>query len=208
MFLEKDIVIGGASRKEWPNQFQFLCANISFAVGLGNIWRFPYLAQVNGGGTFLIPYFICLFFIGFPILTLELSLGQRLRQGASGVYNAFHKGFAGVGAAMVVVSIFVGVYYNMIVGWALYYFLQSFQDPLPWKACPVSTQNVACDSSIPNAQQSCSVSIESNLTRMVTQQWANIAWPAQECTLAGTQVFYWYRETLNVTAGTDLKLDS
>ena len=47
IFSERDIVIGGASRKEWPNQFQFLCANIAFAVGLGNIWRFPYLAQAS-----------------------------------------------------------------------------------------------------------------------------------------------------------------
>jgi SNF family Na+-dependent transporter len=78
--LENDVVLAGASRKQWPNQAQFLCANIAFAVGLGNIWRFPYLAQVNGGGTFLIPYFCSLIIIGFPILTLELSLGQRLRE--------------------------------------------------------------------------------------------------------------------------------
>ena len=94
---------------------------------MGNIWRFPYLAQVNGGGTFLIPYFISLFIIGLPILTLELSIGQRLRKGASGAYQLFHRGFAGVGIGMMVVSVFVGLYYNMIVGWALYYFMQSFQ---------------------------------------------------------------------------------
>jgi solute carrier family 6 amino acid/orphan transporter-like 15/16/17/18/20 len=125
--LENDIVIGGGSRKEWPNQFQFMCANIAFAVGLGNIWRFPYLAQTNGGGTFLIPYFISLFIIGFPILVLELSLGQRLRCGASGAYTKFHKGFLGVGLAMSAVSAFVALYYNVIVAWAFYYFLSSFQ---------------------------------------------------------------------------------
>ena len=47
--IENDIVIGGGSRKEWPNQFQFMCANIAFAVGLGNIWRFPYVTGENGG---------------------------------------------------------------------------------------------------------------------------------------------------------------
>ncbi|CBY18648.1 unnamed protein product [Oikopleura dioica] len=169
---QNDIVLGGKSRKEWPNQFQFMCANIAFAVGLGNIWRFPYLAQTNGGGTFLIPYFISLFIIGFPILVLELSLGQRLRCGASGAYTKFHKGFLGVGLAMVAVSAFVALYYNVIVAWAFYYFLSSFQNPLPWKACTVVN----------------------------TTTWSNIPWPVEECTLAGTQVFYWYRDTLNVTA--------
>ena len=83
--------MAGKARKQWPNQFQFLCANIAFAVGLGNIWRFPYLAQANGGGTFLIPYFISLLLIGVPALTLELSIGQRMRQGAIKSYTLFHR---------------------------------------------------------------------------------------------------------------------
>jgi len=203
--LENDIVIGGGSRKEWPNQFQFMCANIAFAVGLGNIWRFPYLAQTNGGGTFLIPYFISLFIIGFPILVLELSLGQRLRCGASGAYTKFHKGFLGVGLAMVAVSAFVALYYNVIVAWAFYYFLSSFQNPLPWKACPVVNTTVECDGGVDSGLGSCVTAAGAALANAApraawAQTWSNIPWPVEECTLAGTQVYYWYRDTLNVTA--------
>jgi len=57
------------------------------------IFRFPYLAQTNGGGTFLIPYFISLVLIGLPLVLTELSLGQRLREGAIGSYKKFHPAF-------------------------------------------------------------------------------------------------------------------
>ena len=79
--------VGGETRNEWPNKLQFLCANISYAVGLGNIWRFPYLAARNGGGTFLIPYAIAFILIGIPLLITELSVGQRLRFGPVGSYS-------------------------------------------------------------------------------------------------------------------------
>ena len=75
----------------------------------------------------MIPYFISLIFIGVPALTLELSLGQRLRQGAIKSYGLFHRGFAGIGVAMVVLSSLVAYYYNMVVGWALFYFTNSMQ---------------------------------------------------------------------------------
>jgi len=99
-----------------------------FDENLGNIWRFPYLAAKNGGGTFLIPYAISLFFIGIPLLMTEMAVGQRLRFGPIEAYKNFHPGFAGIGVAMAMISFVVGVYYTMISGWSLFYLFSSFQD--------------------------------------------------------------------------------
>lgn len=75
----------------------------SYAVGLGNVWRFPYLAQKNGGGAFLVPYFIMLFLQGLPIFYLELAIGQRLRKGAIGVWNEVSPYLGGIGISSAIV---------------------------------------------------------------------------------------------------------
>lgn len=74
-----------------------MLATIGYAVGLGNVWRFPYLAQKNGGGAFLIPYFVMLAIEGIPIFYLELAIGQRLRKGAIGVWNQVSPFLSGKG---------------------------------------------------------------------------------------------------------------
>lgn len=78
---------GEDERENWDSKLTFLLATVGYAVGLGNVWRFPYLAQKNGGGAFLIPYFVMLAIEGIPIFYLELAIGQRLRKGAIGVWN-------------------------------------------------------------------------------------------------------------------------
>ena len=65
----------------------FIFAAVGSAVGLGNVWRFPYLAFKFGGGAFLLPYLIALFVFGVPLLILELSLGQMFQQGAIGAFR-------------------------------------------------------------------------------------------------------------------------
>lgn len=82
-------------RESWDSKLTFLLATIGYAVGLGNVWRFPYLAQKNGGGAFLIPYFVMLAVEGIPIFYLELAIGQRLRKGAIGVWNQVSPYLAG-----------------------------------------------------------------------------------------------------------------
>lgn len=74
-------------RESWDSKLMFLLATIGYAVGLGNVFRFPYLAQKNGGGAFLVPYFVMLVLQGIPIFFLELAIGQRLRKGAIGVWQ-------------------------------------------------------------------------------------------------------------------------
>ena len=66
----------GEQRESWGNQCDFFLTSLGVAVGLGNIWRFPYVAYSNGGGTFLVPYLLMLLFIGMPALFVEQSIGQ------------------------------------------------------------------------------------------------------------------------------------
>ncbi|KAJ6661434.1 hypothetical protein lerEdw1_015063 [Lerista edwardsae] len=126
------------SRSKWDNKFQYILSCVGFAVGLGNVWRFPYLCQSYGGGAFLIPYFIALVFEGIPLFHLELAIGQRLRKGSIGVWSTISPYLGGVGYSSLMVSLLVSLYYNMILTWVMWYFMNSFQAPLPWSTCPLN----------------------------------------------------------------------
>lgn len=73
---------------------------------------------------------------GVPIFLLELGIGQRVRLGSIGVWNKIHPYIGGIGIGSTVISFFVGLYYNMIIAWCIYFFINSFQSPLPWADCP------------------------------------------------------------------------
>uniref|UniRef100_A0A8C5QJD7 Transporter n=1 Tax=Leptobrachium leishanense TaxID=445787 RepID=A0A8C5QJD7_9ANUR len=124
-------------RPAWNSKLQYILAQVGFSVGLGNVWRFPYLCQKNGGGAYLVPYLILLLVIGIPLFFLELSVGQRIRRGSIGVWNYISPRMGGIGFASCIVCLFVALYYNVIIGWSLFYFSQSFQHPLPWDQCPL-----------------------------------------------------------------------
>ncbi|XP_005989285.1 sodium-dependent neutral amino acid transporter SLC6A17 [Latimeria chalumnae] len=127
----------GEERPAWNNKLEYILAQIGFSVGLGNVWRFPYLCQKNGGGAYLVPYFILLMIIGIPLFFLELAVGQRIRRGSIGVWNYVCPRLGGIGFASCLVCLFVGLYYNVIIGWSIFYFFKSFQYPLPWSECPL-----------------------------------------------------------------------
>uniref|UniRef100_A0A8C0DXW9 Transporter n=1 Tax=Balaenoptera musculus TaxID=9771 RepID=A0A8C0DXW9_BALMU len=133
------------ARPLWATPLQFVFACISYAVGLGNVWRFPYLCQMYGGGSFLVPYIIMLAVEGMPLLYLELAVGQRMRQGSIGAWRTISPYLSGVGVASVVVSFFLSMYYNVINAWAFWYLFHSFQDPLPWSVCPLNGNRTGYD---------------------------------------------------------------
>ncbi|CAL8402183.1 unnamed protein product [Arctogadus glacialis] len=124
-------------RPAWNSKLQYILAQVGFSVGLGNVWRFPYLCQKNGGGAYLVPYFILLLLIGIPLFFLELAVGQKIRRGSLGVWNYVCPRLGGIGISSLMVCGFVGLYYNVIIGWSIFYFFQSFQQPLPWSECPI-----------------------------------------------------------------------
>uniref|UniRef100_A0A8D1KUE5 Transporter n=1 Tax=Sus scrofa TaxID=9823 RepID=A0A8D1KUE5_PIG len=133
------------ARPLWDTPLQFVFACISYAVGLGNVWRFPYLCQMYGGGSFLVPYLIMLIVEGMPLLYLELAVGQRMRQGSIGAWRTISPYLGGVGVASVVVSFFLSMYYNVVNAWAFWYLFHSFQDPLPWSVCPLNSNHTGYD---------------------------------------------------------------
>jgi len=123
------------NRESWGSRVSFLLACIGYAVGLGNIWRFPYNAYKSGGGAFLVPYFIMLVLCGIPLLFMELAVGQYTRRGPIGALDKLCPILKGAGVGTVVISFLLSTYYNVILSWALFYLISSFQDPLPWVAC-------------------------------------------------------------------------
>ncbi|TNN86074.1 Sodium-dependent neutral amino acid transporter B(0)AT1 [Liparis tanakae] len=84
-------------RPKWDNKAQYMLTCVGFCIGIGNVWRFPYLCQSHGGGAFLIPYLILLVLEGMPLLLLEFAIGQRLRKGSVGVWRAINPYLTGLG---------------------------------------------------------------------------------------------------------------
>lgn len=121
-------------RGQWGSKAEFILSCVGLSVGIGNVWRFPYLAYQNGGGAFLFPYFILMIFIGKPLYFMEVALGQYSNLGPMSVWRCFPLA-KGVGAAMIIVSIMVAIYYNVIMGYTLFYVGQSFRSVLPWNGC-------------------------------------------------------------------------
>ncbi|XP_028326627.1 solute carrier family 6 member 19b [Gouania willdenowi] len=125
-------------RPKWDNKAQYMLTCVGFCVGLGNVWRFPYLCQSHGGGAFMIPFLILLILEGVPLLHLEFAIGQRLRRGSLGVWSTIHPYLAGIGIASMCVSLTISLYYNTIIAWIMWYLFNSFQATLPWSQCPLN----------------------------------------------------------------------
>ena len=113
------------NRSTFSGSIGFVMAAAGSAVGLGNIWRFPYLAAKNGGGTFLFVYIILALTFGFALLTTEVAIGRKTKQGPLTAYGMIHRKFAATGFFAWLVPIIILPYYCTIGGWVLKY-LASF----------------------------------------------------------------------------------
>uniref|UniRef100_A0A8C6TGN1 Transporter n=1 Tax=Neogobius melanostomus TaxID=47308 RepID=A0A8C6TGN1_9GOBI len=130
-------------RETWGKKIDFLLSVIGFAVDLANVWRFPYLCYKNGGGAFLIPYILFLFIAGMPLFYMELALGQFNREGAATVWKICPV-FKGVGYTVILIALYVGFYYNVIIAWSLHYLFSSMTRDLPWLNCGNSWNSPNC----------------------------------------------------------------
>ena len=132
---EPEVYIDRGGRETWKGKFDFVMTLIGFSVGVGNIWRFPYLCYRNGGGVFFIPYFITLFGAGVPLLFLEISQGQFTTSSGVLAWDLYPL-VKGIGAATTCVVFNLNLYYIVVIAWALYYLFSCFTlGDLPWTVC-------------------------------------------------------------------------
>lgn len=120
----------GEKRERWDSRSAFVLAAIGSAIGLGNVWRFPYIAYENGGGAFLIPYFVALLTAGIPILILEMAIGQRYQGGAPTAIRKTLPWAEWVGWYAILVATVVTFYYCAIMAWSVNYLVHAFS--LQW----------------------------------------------------------------------------
>ncbi|NLN58605.1 MAG: sodium-dependent transporter [Gammaproteobacteria bacterium] len=112
------------SRESWSARSGFIIAAIGSAVGLGNIWRFPYVAYENGGGAFLIPYLIAIFAAGLPLLFLDYAVGHKYRKAPPTAYKKLMNSES-LGWWQVMVTLLIGIYYASVLSWAGSYMFYS-----------------------------------------------------------------------------------
>lgn len=114
------------NRGTWSSRFGFLMAAVGSAVGLGNLWKFPYLAGENGGGAFVLVYIVLVVLLGFTLMLAEMTIGRRANSDAYGSYNKIKKGFGFIGGFGVLAGFLILSYYSVVGGWVLKYIVASF----------------------------------------------------------------------------------
>lgn len=119
-----------AEKFDHPAEYWLAC--IGYAVGFGNIWRFPYMAYTMGGAAFLIPYLVALFFIAMPMYMIETLFGQLIRTKLHERYGAIRGVFWGIAITQMFVGFFTVIYYVTLMAWSFSLFFDAFKDPFPW----------------------------------------------------------------------------
>ena len=123
-------------RAHWKSRFGFILAAAGSAIGLGNIWKFPYITGENGGGWFVLIYLACILLVGLPIMMAEIFIGRTAQKSPVGAFRELSApkspwmlvGWLGVAAGFVILS-----YYSVVAGWAMHYTYLSATDAFAGK---------------------------------------------------------------------------
>ena len=114
-------------RSVWGSRLGFILASAGSAVGLGAIWKFPYMAGTNGGSIFMLPYIFFTVTIGLTLLIGEMCMGRSVRAGAAGAFRRLGGPFTGIiGYISVLTGFLVLAFYSVVGGWCVYYMIQAF----------------------------------------------------------------------------------
>ncbi|XP_019746719.1 sodium- and chloride-dependent creatine transporter 1 isoform X3 [Hippocampus comes] len=187
-----------AERETWTRQMDFIMSCVGFAVGLGNVWRFPYLCYKNGGGVFLIPYLLMVFIGGIPVFFLEIALGQFMKQGGVSAWNIAPL-FKGLGLASMVIVFFCNTYYIMILVWGLYFLCHSFTNPLPWATCGHAWNTPNCTV---NFSRNChSNSVDSSVAQNLSSNLSLLNSCMETEGMRSPVLEFWERKVLHLSSG-------
>ncbi|XP_054640148.1 solute carrier family 6 member 11a isoform X1 [Dunckerocampus dactyliophorus] len=165
-------------RGKWASKKEFILSVAGAIIGLGNVWRFPYLCYKNGGGAFLIPYILFLGSCGIPLFVLETALGQYTSQGGIMCWRKICPLFEGIGYASQLIIFYGCISYIVILAWAFLYLFSSFTGDLPWATCDNTWNTDSCV-------------VLSNYTANWTSS----------MNISSSVVEFWRRRVLNISSG-------
>ncbi|XP_029901469.1 sodium- and chloride-dependent GABA transporter 2-like [Myripristis murdjan] len=157
-------------RGQWSNKVEFILSVAGSIIGLGNMWRFPYLCYKNGGGAFLIPYLIFLFTCGVPVFFLETALGQYTSQGGITCWRKISPLFEGLGYGTQVIVMLLNFYYIIVLAWGIFYLSFSFSWDLAWSSCN-NTWNTENCVEFQRRNNSVNYTVNLNATSPVIEFW-------------------------------------
>lgn len=159
----------GVARESFSSRNVFVFAAIGSAVGLGNIWRFPYVAFQNGGGAFLVPYVVALLTAGIPLLFFDYSIGHRFRGSAPLAFRRLNRRLEPIGWFQVLVAVIIAIYYAAVIAWAAWYAYFSF-DKRFGSGLEATTEFFTKDF-VQMSDQSFSLDFVGNITIMLIVVW-------------------------------------
>ncbi|XP_047474084.1 sodium- and chloride-dependent betaine transporter-like [Penaeus chinensis] len=133
----------GKERGNWSHKCDYLFTMAGYAIGLSNVWRFPYLCYINGGGAFLIPYLLMLVLVGIPLFFLETAVGQFSSSSCLTVFSVC-PAFKGLGMASIAINLMTLTYYIVLVSFPVLFLTYSFSWELPWASCGNSWNSANC----------------------------------------------------------------
>ena len=170
----------GVERGSWGRAADFFVTMLGFAVGLGNVWRFPNVVYSYGGGAFFIPYVLAIVLIGYPLFLLETTIGQYSRKNAIQVWD-ISPVFKGIGMAGISVIMMINIYYTTPISWGLFYMVMSMTDKLPWAECNPewATPNCTNETAAEEFFYRRTVNISPSIT-----EWGEFNWELFLCNLA------------------------
>ncbi|GFQ86628.1 sodium- and chloride-dependent GABA transporter ine [Trichonephila clavata] len=131
----EEIVYVKPTRIPWHRKLDFLWCSACQALGLANLWRFPYYCYSNGGGSFVLPYVVFMVVCSVPFLCMELAIGQATQSGPISAFGQLCPLMKGIGVSSMMVSFWLTAYYSVLTAWTMFYVFNSFYSPPRWTRC-------------------------------------------------------------------------